>query len=289
MCDQAILDLLDRPIAFHRCFVRITGSVTAALMLSQAWHWTKYTKDPDGWFWKSRAEWIEETGLTRFEQESARKRLREKGFLIEKLKGVPATVHFRVHADNVAAALTGQPVEIPPSQLAENQPTRRRKSRQQAGGKPANKLAEIPPTINEHGLLMEYPGNTTGNTEGADAPRARKQSPSKGSPATGRKSVSQKTVKAPAVIEAIREIAELYPPKKLQARILERVGENFDRARLEECYLAWIGRGFRPTNYSGWVLDWYVNGIPEQGGNHNGKSRKSASDNLRDAAEWICS
>ena len=32
----AILNTLDRPIAFHRCFVTLTGSVTVALMLSQA-------------------------------------------------------------------------------------------------------------------------------------------------------------------------------------------------------------------------------------------------------------
>ena len=35
-CPHPLLQLLDRPIAFHRCFVTLTGSVTAALMLSQA-------------------------------------------------------------------------------------------------------------------------------------------------------------------------------------------------------------------------------------------------------------
>ena len=34
-----ILDLLDRPIAYHRIFARLTGSVHAALMLSQAVYW----------------------------------------------------------------------------------------------------------------------------------------------------------------------------------------------------------------------------------------------------------
>lgn len=57
--------LLDRPIAFHRCFVDITGSVPAALFLSQAIYWSNRTKDYEGWFYKSRDEWCEETGIQR--------------------------------------------------------------------------------------------------------------------------------------------------------------------------------------------------------------------------------
>jgi len=91
------------------------------------------------------------------------------------------------------------------------------------------------------------------------------------------------------VISLIRELAEQYPSKKLWPLIVERVGENFDPDRMKECFIEWVGRGFRETNYSGWVLDWYVKGIPEQGGNGNGKSRKSAGENLRESAEWILS
>ncbi len=40
-------DLLDRPIAFYRVFVMITGSVTGALMLSQAVYWSKRTDDAE--------------------------------------------------------------------------------------------------------------------------------------------------------------------------------------------------------------------------------------------------
>src|SRR5262249_2390549 len=100
-----ILDILGRPIAFHRCLVPVTGSVTAALMLSQAVYWTRHTNNPQGWFYKSIREWEEETGLTRREQETARKRLRNTGFWTEKLTGVPATVHFRIDAEKLAVAL----------------------------------------------------------------------------------------------------------------------------------------------------------------------------------------
>jgi hypothetical protein len=101
----AILELLTRPIAFHRIFARITGSVTAGLMLSQAWYWTRHTEDPEGWFYKSIAEWEDETGLTRREQETARRRLRETGLWKEQLAGRPPIVHFRLDLDKLAAAV----------------------------------------------------------------------------------------------------------------------------------------------------------------------------------------
>jgi hypothetical protein len=98
MPPSRLLDLLDRPIAFQRPFVDLTGSITAALMLSQALYWSRRTKDPSGWFYKSQAEWHEETGLTRREQELARKRLRQLPFWQEQLRGIPATLHFRLDA-----------------------------------------------------------------------------------------------------------------------------------------------------------------------------------------------
>jgi hypothetical protein len=89
-------DALDRPIAFNPVFKRMTGSTVAALFLSQAWYWTKRTSDENGWFYKTQAEWEEETGLTRSEQETARKVLKTLGLLEEDLKGVPAQMYYRV-------------------------------------------------------------------------------------------------------------------------------------------------------------------------------------------------
>ena len=53
---RSLLDLLDRPIAFHRVFVTITGSLAAGVMLSQALYWSRRTKDPEGWFYKTQPE-----------------------------------------------------------------------------------------------------------------------------------------------------------------------------------------------------------------------------------------
>jgi hypothetical protein len=94
---ELLLEVFDAPVTFHRCLVPITGSVTAALMLSQA-IWTTQGLDPqaDGWFVRSQEEWTEETGLTRWEQESARKALRDAGLWQEHRTGMPARLWFRV-------------------------------------------------------------------------------------------------------------------------------------------------------------------------------------------------
>jgi len=96
-----ILDALDRPIAFHRVFVELTGSVAAALMLSQAVYWSKRTSDAGGWFYKTRDDWEQETGLTRREQETARKALRKADVWDEKRVGVPAQLHYRLKVENL--------------------------------------------------------------------------------------------------------------------------------------------------------------------------------------------
>jgi hypothetical protein len=111
---ELLLEVFDAPVTFHRCLVPITGSVTAALMLSQA-IWTTQGLDPqaDGWFVRSQEEWAEETGLSRWEQETARKALREAGLWQERRAGMPARLWFRVcpkaiwqalHAVQTAAA-----------------------------------------------------------------------------------------------------------------------------------------------------------------------------------------
>lgn len=72
-------------------------------MLSQAIYWTKKTAQmngrEDGWFWKTQAEWEEETGLGRREQETARKYLEESGVIEQKRQGVPAKLWYRVNKE----------------------------------------------------------------------------------------------------------------------------------------------------------------------------------------------
>ncbi|MFO0099636.1 MAG: hypothetical protein ACK52E_16450 [Aphanizomenon sp.] len=93
--------LLSRPVAFHRIFASIGGGATEGLFLSQAYYWSQHTKDPEGWFYKTSDEWNEETALTRREQETARKSLRELGILREKRKGHPAKLFYQVDVERL--------------------------------------------------------------------------------------------------------------------------------------------------------------------------------------------
>jgi hypothetical protein len=117
---DALDNILDKPIAFNPSFKKVTGSTNAALLLSQAFYWTKRATLPDGWFWKTREEWMEETGLTEAELDGAREKCRAVGVLEEKLKGVPATLHYRVNKQRVYELLGFQFPEIPESGLPGN-------------------------------------------------------------------------------------------------------------------------------------------------------------------------
>jgi hypothetical protein len=91
---HALTAFLDRPIAFHRGLRSVVDGAAPALMLSQAIYWTRRTDD--GWFYKTQADWEEETLLTRREQETARKNLRLNQFWSEERRGIPAKLYFRV-------------------------------------------------------------------------------------------------------------------------------------------------------------------------------------------------
>lgn len=103
---ELLLEIFDIPVSFHRCLVPVTGGITSALMLSQA-IWTTQALDPtaEGWFMRSQEEWTEETGLSRWEQETARRALRRAGLLEERRFGMPARLWFRVCPEAVWRAL----------------------------------------------------------------------------------------------------------------------------------------------------------------------------------------
>ena len=101
-----VMEVFDVPVTFHRSLVGVTGSVTAALMLSQAIAWTEtLTPDEGGWFTKSQGDWADATGLSRWEQETARRVLRDADFMEERKSGLPAKLWFRVRQAQIWKAL----------------------------------------------------------------------------------------------------------------------------------------------------------------------------------------
>ncbi len=96
-------------ITYYPSLTPICGSYKAAAMLSVALAWTRnwLNKHPEreGWFWKTRTEWQRETGLSRCEQENARKALAARGLLHETRRGMPARMHFRIDLDRLGQLL----------------------------------------------------------------------------------------------------------------------------------------------------------------------------------------
>ena len=83
-------------------------------------------------------EWEADTGVTRSDQESARKKLVKVGALQEMKKGVPCRLFYRVNIDAIRANLSA---ENPQSSLQE--------SCKQGCSKPASKRARKPQAITE--------------------------------------------------------------------------------------------------------------------------------------------
>jgi hypothetical protein len=99
-----VLGLLkDKPIAYHSDLSKSLNSVTAGLFLSQLLFWNNLSED--GWIYRTQEQFFNETGLSRREQETARKKLRDVGILEEKYKGVPRKLYYKINEDKLLEIL----------------------------------------------------------------------------------------------------------------------------------------------------------------------------------------
>lgn len=165
---------LQRPIAYHRIFAKIGGSITAGLLLSQLFYWSDKGSGGDGWIYKTQNDIEEETGMSRWEQESARKLLREKGLVEETKRGLPAKLFYRVNISALMEAIQ-KIAEGPANKDAgkphaqgrgkttykDKQQTSERKNLEQGCGKTSNKLAEKPHSFKGAETTTEITTETT--------------------------------------------------------------------------------------------------------------------------------
>lgn len=91
----------DRTIAIPLTYIDLTdGDHTAALFLSQVLYWTQYTKNEDGWFYKTTEEWYKELRLTYRQISRVSKLLKPIGLetKLKKHDGTPKTF-YRINFD----------------------------------------------------------------------------------------------------------------------------------------------------------------------------------------------
>lgn len=279
---RLIESMNDQPVAFNKHYVSLGCGINGALMLSQLVYWASRTKSSDGWIYKTHQEWTLETGLTRREQDTARKTLKSLGFLIEKKQGVPCRVFFRVNHENLYKALLEYAESLDSTQLHKSAKLDAQISQTSCTDQP-NKNGAFRPTKTE---------NTTENTTdinlGADAPE--ENPPPKKSPKKFH--VKKFLVENGVSKETAQEFIELRSKKRktITQRALEIIFKQAGEAQLsnERVFQIIVLRGWESFRAS-W--DWHeINDQIEQLENPAAKIRKQATPDLSqvqaDMGDW---
>lgn len=141
-----LTDVAIRQVQYYPELKPILGSATATILFGQLLYWTGKTADAAGWIYKSQVELEKETGLTREEQEGARKKLKASGVLHEQRRGIPARLWFRLDLDvvNKLWEVNFEKNLEEKQQIRQIPQTCSGQSRKQACGKAANKNAGNP-------------------------------------------------------------------------------------------------------------------------------------------------
>ena len=107
-----LLDLFAKPIIINPAFATITQNALASLLLSYlAYASEELSEEYDGWIHKTTEEWSEWTGMSRFEQASARKILTSLGITQETRAGMPAKLYMRVNFEHLYLLLNSHAQE----------------------------------------------------------------------------------------------------------------------------------------------------------------------------------
>jgi len=100
---SASLTNVGHPVAYYPRLARFFGSVNVAILFAQLHYWSQRGESDLGTH-KSSEQFSEETGLSYREQVTARKQLREAGFLIETHRRLEHRVYYRLNLEAVDAA-----------------------------------------------------------------------------------------------------------------------------------------------------------------------------------------
>jgi hypothetical protein len=136
---QKVKDLLpNRVVGYSPDLARIVGGATIGLFLSQLLFLSDKGANIEGWVYKSEAEMGKETGLTKREQQSARRKLLSLGVIAIMRGGWKNTYHFKVMWERLYQVITG-------SQQTQNVTTEKEERPQTVPTEPVQNVATQPP------------------------------------------------------------------------------------------------------------------------------------------------
>src|SRR5918999_308286 len=99
--------LPNRVVGYSPDLARIVGGATTGLFLSQILYLSDKGANPEGWVYKSEAEMGKETGLTKREQQTARRKLLSRGVIAIMRGGWKNTYHFKVLWEKLYQVIAG--------------------------------------------------------------------------------------------------------------------------------------------------------------------------------------
>jgi hypothetical protein len=104
---QKVKDMLpNRVVGYSPDLARMVGGATIGLFLSQLLFLSDKGANPDGWVYKSEQEMGKETGLTKREQQTARRKLLSLGVIAIMRGGWKNTYHFKVIWEKLYQVIT---------------------------------------------------------------------------------------------------------------------------------------------------------------------------------------
>jgi hypothetical protein len=113
---QQIKDMLpNRVVGYSPDLAKIVGGATTGLYLSQLLFLSDKGANPDGWVYKSEQEMGKETGLTKREQQTARRKLLALGLITIMRGGWKNTYHFKILWEKLYQVIAGikRPQNVP--------------------------------------------------------------------------------------------------------------------------------------------------------------------------------
>jgi hypothetical protein len=219
----------DNVITVHRPFVKFTGTLEAAMMLSQLLYWTPRTIIPDGWIAKSDKDWQKELCLSRHGSRQAAKTLLGMDVIetkLKKFKGAP-TVHYRVKWESLESKWTDW------LRLSENEQT---------------ESAKTDNPLSENGQsLTEIKTETTQRVK---------------RPALDFKNMTVSEARKVPSIRLYTDASGFFPGSVVWEYVHNTITENkLTSEKIQAAAVEWSARGYKPANVKG-ILEWAINGIP---------------------------
>jgi len=120
------IQLQDKPIAYHKIYSDITGSLTSGVLLSQLLYWYKAMGGKQ--FYKTDKDFMDELSMGLWELKGAKKKLLDLGLISTERKGIPAKTYYNININSIIALITScgktnSPVVGKTNNLIDEKPT----------------------------------------------------------------------------------------------------------------------------------------------------------------------